>query len=226
MRVFELLNKDVLVYKFAIERNVLGLSYSLLETGAAVPPITLRDMNEWLNSRYVLSHRRHIASLFSSVGIQDLEDFIVITNCVAVTDTYWVREAGSHLSWSNVSPYRNSLNKVISEYSLTGVSPSGTCLTGSPDFSTDGTFPKCWRRHDSILELCKAGTEGYSNAGLEPYSEVFAYQLANYLSFNAVPYRLGRYKSKLVSICPNMCSEDVGFVSLRYWTGVESTDFE
>lgn len=161
---------------------------------------------------------------FKVIGICNLEDFIDVTNCVSLNDTYWVKEVESRVTWKTVSPYTNALNKVVSEYSFTG-KIAGKCISGSPDFSTDGNFPKCWRRENGTLYLYKAGTRGYANAGNEPYSEVYAYKIAQALGVSCIPYTLGRYKNTLVSKCPCMCNENIGFKQYNVVTGEYSANF-
>jgi hypothetical protein len=62
-------------------------------------------------------------------------------------------------------------------------------------------LPKYWQRlsADNII-LCKGGTEGYSNAGLEPFAEVIAYLIAMRIGVNAIPYHLERRNEKPVSM--------------------------
>lgn len=226
MRSFYLMNKSEMVLQFGIDKTLVGLNYIFQKQGSGILPVGFRDLASWLSSRFILSHRRPVMDLFSSLGITDLDDYLDITNCISVNDTYWVKGVGSNKVWDNVSPYRNGLNRFISEYSFNGSFSGSRQISSSPDFSTDGTFPKCWRKRNGVLELCKAGTEGYSNAGLEPYSEVFAYQLASYLGFDSVKYSLGTCHGKLVSLCSNMCNEDVGLVPLSDIMGVSSVNFE
>ena len=68
--------------------------------------------------------------------------------------------------------------------------------TASPEFSTDGTFAKCWTRLDNQIFLMKRGSEGGANAGLEPYSEMYASQLAAVFCPDSVPYDVVNYHEK------------------------------
>lgn len=222
---FYLMNKDNIVLEFNLERTVLGLSYSIVGEVMEVLPRGLKDFSEWVKSRYIFSHRNDITLLFRQLGINKLEDYLDITNCISITDTFWVKSVDSKKSWRNVSPYCNSLNKTIAEFSFTG-KVNGKYITGSPDLSTGGNFPKCWKKNNGEIYLYKAGTSGAFNAGYEPYSEVFAYQLANYLGLDCVEYKYALYKGKDVSVCKNMCSESVGLISLRDMLDDDCTDFE
>jgi hypothetical protein len=214
MREFYLMNKDNIIVHFGVKRDALGVNYVALSDLRGSLPLDFTSLHDWIQSRYIMSYRTHIENLFKSLGIFNIEDYMTITHCIAITDTFWIKETSQRLKWHNVSPYRNPLNKAISEYSFTG-KVDGISITSSPDFSTDGNYPKCWRKVNNELRLYKAGTSGAINAGYEPYSEVFAYQLSKYLNFDSVEYKLGSYKNKDVSICRCMCSEDLGLYSMK-----------
>jgi len=70
------------------------------------------------------------------------------------------------------------------------------------------------------ISLLKRGSEGYANAGFEPYSEALAASLLEAAGVNHVPYGIVRYHGKLASKCPLFTSEGVGFVSAhRFFEG-------
>jgi hypothetical protein len=163
-------------------------------------------------------------ALFKLLGVENLEDAIPITNCISLADTYWVQEVGQNKKWAQVSPYRNPLNEIISEFSFTG-RIMGKNITSSPDFSTDGTFPKCWVCKNDRLYLYKAGSEEFGNSDNESYSEVYAWQLEKYLGVNALEYVPGRYKGKDISICECMTDENIGLKSFREVTGKIEADY-
>ena len=63
-----------------------------------------------------------------------------------------------------------------------------------------GNLPKGWRvLSDGKRYLFKGGSSGAVNTGMEPYSEFYAYQIANAMGLNAVPYQLGMWKGMLSS---------------------------
>ena len=78
----------------------------------------------------------------------------------------------------------------------------------STEWTTDGQYPKAWRRIDDALLLFKAGTEGYANSGMEPYSEFFAAQAAEAFGIPHVDYDLEKWQGKLASVCPLMHDKD------------------
>lgn len=69
--------------------------------------------------------------------------------------------------------------------------------------------------------LYKSGTEGYANAGTEPYSEFFTAQAAQAFGIDHVPYALEEWKGRLASVCPLMHKPSTAFVP--FWTAAEQS---
>ncbi len=161
-------------------------------------------------------------------GISDIDigDFIEETNCISLKDTYWVKRYNSTKTWKSVSPYENPFNEVISDYSFLGL-VTGSKITGSPDFSTDGRFPKCWKRNVNDIYLYKAGTTGpgLGSRGNEPYSEVYACKIAEKLGIDAVKYTTDFYKGRLVSKCKCVTNEKIGLILYRDLHYMEECNF-
>lgn len=87
-------------------------------------------------------------------------------------------------------------------------------LMSSPEFTTNGMLPKCWRRDKGKIWLYKGGTSGASNTGMEPFSEFYAAQVANIMDINAISYNLSRWKGELCSYCELFTSKDYSFVPI------------
>lgn len=114
-----MLNKDVVVLEFlAVEKNC-RIEYEIgsIERKDLIPK-DLRCIDDWINSRYVSSERRSLGHIMRFVGVNSFIDFLEITNGVSLKDTYWVKEVNSEKSWSMVSPYSNSLNKLMGDYAF------------------------------------------------------------------------------------------------------------
>ena len=86
-----------------------------------------------------------------------------------------------------VNLYDNRFSQVLSAIAFTGYGSSiRTSLASCPEFSTNGMLPKCWRRQNGKIYLYKGGTSGFSNLGFEPYSALYAYQVALVMVVNAI----------------------------------------
>lgn len=130
-----------------------------------------------------------ILSLLEDSDQPRLINLLKVTLGLSLTDDYWVVTQGDDLLWRDYNLYRNDFSEALSLIAFTG----GTKISGfrnSPEFTTDGMLKKCWRRIEGKVYLYKGGTEGYANAGNEPYSEFYASQLAEALSLNHVKYGL------------------------------------
>lgn len=92
-----------------------------------------------------------------------------------------------------------------------GSSPRST-FNSSPEFTTNGMLPKCWRRIGGNIILYKGGTFGASNTGFEPYSEYYACQIAEKLGINAVSYGLAKWKGILSSTCNLFTSKTISYM--------------
>lgn len=107
----------------------------------------------------------------------------------------------------------NRFSRILSQIAFTGYGSSNvTGLTSSPEFTTNGMLPKCWRRIDGRIFLYKGGTMGASNTGNEPFSEFYAYQIGKLLGINVVPYSLSKWNNTLCSTCELFTNKDVSFV--------------
>ena len=58
----------------------------------------------------------------------------------------------------------------------------------------------------------KRGSTGARNAGLEPYSEFYASQIARGLGLDHVDYGLRKHSNRICSICDAFTSEEVGYL--------------
>ena len=132
-----------------------------------------------------------------------------------------MKRADEDISWNDVSLYRNPFDDVIARIAFDGTGIYGRQNSPtSPEFATSGSFAKCWVREGDQVSLLKRGSEGYANAGFEPYSEVLAAEVLQAASIDHVPYTIENFHGKLASKCPLFTSEKVGFVSAhRFFDG-------
>lgn len=213
---FYLMNKDIKVLRF----SVLGGGNSTIckiveEYEPSLKPLNLRDLKDWLWRRSNVGYRFYIERFLEHTDLTELYDLILTTKCISLSDTFWVKSTHSEMKWSSISPFRHSPDSAVSDYSLKG-SLTSRKVTSSPEFSTDGTFAKCWGISEGKLRLYKAGTDGACNAGNEPYSEVYASKIASLMGLiNYVPYWLEVHKGVLVSVCDCFTSESEGMIQFK-----------
>ena len=174
------------------------------------------DIASWIRHRTIPRNRAYVNSLLAAMGLSPNRqmDVIKASKGLSLNDCYWVTEEGFEGTFENYNLFDNRFNRVLGLIAFTGYgseNPSG--MTSSPEFTTNGMLPKCWRREGGI-KLYKGGTEGASNTGNEPYSEFYAAKIAEIIGVNAIPYTLSKWKDRLCSVCDIFTSKDVSFVPI------------
>lgn len=213
--LYYLMNKDKKVLELEIVKNIIDCDVNLIsEIDKNILPIGFKNIASWLDNRKPPKHRKHIEDLLKLCQIDNLKDYLDVTYALSLNDCFWVKPKNSNLVWSDISLYSNEFNEVIAHLAFEG----GVGLRGekfsstSPEFGTDGSFAKCWTRDEnSNIVLLKRGSQGYANAGLEPYSEFYASQLSKEICDSYVEYDLIKYHNHLASSCPLFTDETLGY---------------
>lgn len=219
--LYQLMNKDKVVatYEEVVELGMF--EYWEVEQLDSYLPHGFTNINDWIDGRQIAKHRVSIEKLMRELGLTTRHDFIAMARCLALTDTFWMKRADEDISWDDVSLYRNPFDDVIARIAFDGTGMYGRQNSPtSPEFATSGSFAKCWVREGDQISLLKRGSEGWANAGFEPYSEVLAAEVLQAAFIDHVPYTIEKFHGKLASKCPLFTSEKVGFVSAhRFFEG-------
>lgn len=203
-------NKDVTVGSFQWK----DVSMAVLIEDRGLPSFVSESVTAWLEGRTPAKHRAHAKELLQACGLVTTKDVIDYAKGLSLNDTLWVTK-DSTIKWSEVSLFTNPFDDVIAHTAFDGGMYGLPFSTTSPEFGTDGMLAKCWVREPSgEISLYKAGTQRFSNAGKEPYSEVMAHQILTRLGYSHVSYRLANFHKKLVSVCPLFTSEDVMYLPI------------
>ena len=211
---FYLMNKNRIVARFESFRNQYReVSFHLQEQEGQLP-IGFTDLGQWLENRQAPKHRAHIESLLRSIGCYDLDGYIRITHALTLNDSFWVKPITSELKWADVSLFQNEFDNTIAHIAFEGGLYGEQFTTTSPEFGTDGAFAKCWIRDEDGIYLLKRGSTGARNSGLEPYSEMYASEIAQIICPEAIKYEVVKYRDKIASKCPLFTSEKEGFAPM------------
>lgn len=197
---YELMNKDNIVATVSCTRDEFNDLYFEIHHIFSQLPIGFKTFKDWIENRRAPSNRQHIEKLLKHCNCYDLEGFIQVTHAATLNDTFWVRPAESSLSWNNVSLFQNPFDDIVARIAFEGGMYGEHFSTASPEFSTDGTFAKCWTRLNNQIFLMKRGSEGGVNAGLEPYSE---------MSANRVMRNISRFIEEKLGLKVNMTKSKV-----------------
>ncbi len=186
---------------------------SLLPMDLAEP--TAAGIESWIRHRAIPKNRAYVNSLLATMGLSLNRpmDIIRVSKGLSLNDCYWVTEEDFNGQFDKYNLYENRFSRILGLVAFTGHGSSNAPgLSSSPEFTTNGMLPKCWRRENGVIRLYKGGTEGAANTGNEPFSEYYASRIAEMLGVNAIPYTLSVWKGKRCSVCKLFTSKEVSFV--------------
>ena len=184
----------------------------LLPLDLALSP---EGLSRWIQKRTIPKNRAYVNALLARCGLSINRPMSIIAVCkgLSLNDSYWVVEDGFTGTFDQYNLYENRFSRILGLIAFTGCGSSiRASLVSTPELTTNGMLPKCWRRIDGKVKLYKGGTSGASNAGFEPYSEYYAAQVAETMGINAIRYGLSRWKGQLCSICELFTRRDVSFM--------------
>lgn len=172
---------------------------------------------KWLRKRVIPKNRAFVDEILKSLGlsINNTKGIIDVCKGLSLNDSYWVVPLEFDGTFKEYNLYENRFSEVLSLVAYTGANASNRAFTTSPELTTHGMLRKAWRFLDNDgIYLYKGGTDGAANAGNEPYSEYYAYQIANAMGLYAVPYDLENWKGILASKCKLFTDIDTAFVPI------------
>jgi hypothetical protein len=172
MRDLLLLSKDTVIAEIKGEK--------MEPIDASRLPLFLRrtgDIQTWLASRAIDSHRTHSRLLKRALRLESKDDIstVLSVNAATITDNYWVKPAEDvGLRYDDVRFRTNLFDRLA----LTGdVNAFDQPPSRTPELTNIGSFEKCWRRRDGLWWMIKAGKPE------ELFSELLAYRIGALLSF-------------------------------------------
>lgn len=196
------------------------------ENAALIPielsPITGDSILSWIYNRRAPGNRRNASLLLEKCGLKNtLWDYIDFSKGLSLTDTYWVTSQGSSEAWENCSLYRHAFDKQIADFAFTGQGDIVSPMQNSPEFTTNGRLAKKWFHRNGQIFLMKGASRlpRKGDGRCEPFSEMYAAQLAKYLGLKHIPYEVELFtypdgESELISVCPLYTSEARSYVPM------------
>ena len=172
---------------------------------------------QWLKHRAIPKNRAFVNAFLSKCGLSINRPMDVISVCkgLSLNDSYWITDENETKTFSQVNLYENRFSRILANVAFTGYGSSvRSSFASSPEFTTNGMLPKCWRRINGKVYLYKGATSGASNTGFEPYSEKYAYLVGKQLGFDVIPYKMTRWKGNLCSVCEIFTSKDYSYIPI------------
>lgn len=172
-------------------------------------------MHGWTENRTMSIGRTNAKKLLAGFGISQSNPYLVakLFHFTSLTDCYWMREEGEQVQWSDVSLFKNRLEKAVSATALLGVpgyfkdkvrkSPSDEKFKiriRTPELTAQGMTAKAWIRERSGLYLYKIGKKELAASRIldalgiphVPYTEASEEELFRI----ADPKRIGQIRSR------------------------------
>ena len=217
---------DLPLLKFAVEENLASPVLKILWVNEAhenLLPLDLKpeagSLSRWIRHRTIPKNRAYVHALLAKCGLNLNRPMSIIAVCkgLSLNDSYWIVEEGFEGSFDKYNLYENRFSQILGLVAFTGYGSSNrTSLESSPEFTTNGMLPKCWRRVNGKVMLYKGGTSGASNTGNEPYSEYYAAQVAQAMGIDAIEYGLSKWKGVLCSTCELFTSKDYAYMPIGH----------
>lgn len=175
----------------------------------------LMNFNYWCASRVLTLDRKYAKEILNSIGMsqavtdRERAKIALSYRCLSLTDVFWVRRAGENITFSDVNLYENHLENTFIDISLRGKQYSVQNEALARDLSTNGCFPKAWRRMEDGFWLLKDGDADAVER------ELLASQICRCFDVDQVLYERDYFDGEKVSISKNFTSENFSIVSMK-----------
>ena len=172
---------------------------------------------KWLSHRVIPKNREMVGRILNSLGlnINNLKGIIDVCMGLSLNDSYWVPQVDFDGTFQEYNLYENPFTAALSLVAYTGYGAVIDKFRTSPELTTNGMLRKAWSFSQTKgIWLYKGGTEGFANAGNEPFCEYYASQVAQRMGLNAVPYELVRWHGTISSRCKLFTDIDTSYVPI------------
>lgn len=198
-----------------LQAEILSVNHNLTHLFPLDMEVSGEGVVKWLGNRVIPKNRAFVDEILKSLGLNhsDTKGIIDVCKGLSLNDSYWVVPVGSTAKFRDYNLYENEFSDILALVAYTGIGSKDKAFTTSPELTTNGALPKAWRtiKGDGIY-LYKGGSFGAANTGKEPYSEYYAYQIAERMGLDAVPYDLENWKGILASKCKLFTDINTSFV--------------
>lgn len=171
------------------------------------------NLNGWLASRAIDPHRANSRLLKRALRMEERDDVSTArkVNAVTVTDTYWMKEADSELTWEDVCFKKDYFSSLALKGNYGNfVSANASRHTRTQELTNIGSFEKCWRIREGVWWLYKQADAN------ELFSEYFISLFGRKLGFYMAEYVPGN----------DYIRPKVRFIRTRDFTNGASVNFE
>ncbi|MCD8366203.1 MAG: hypothetical protein LUC83_10460 [Clostridiales bacterium] len=169
----------------------------------------------WCASRVLTLDRKYAKEILNSIGMRqavtdkERANVALSYRCASLTDVFWVKQKGEKIFFSEVNLYENHLSNAFIDISLRGRQYTVDNENLARDLSTNGCFPKAWKRVDSGFVLLKDGGEEAVER------ELLASRVCRCFDLSQVLYEEGQFDGERVTVSENITSREFSIVSME-----------
>ena len=166
-------------------------------------------LNEWWEDRSIPASRSGLREALESLGVASSK--LLLTRCygLSLSDHYWIKPAGSELTWHNVNFFENPFSEDVGDALFGAPSKKDHFDFSSPDNTSDGFLKKRWKILDGKRCLIKAGSPPFLQ---QPFNEVIATKIADRLDICHIPYTVMWENGVPYSVCEDFVTPDTGLI--------------
>ena len=169
----------------------------------------------WCATRVLTLDRKYAKEILNSIGMtqavtdRERAKIALSYRCVSLTDVFWVRRKKESVLFKEINLYDNHLDNTFIDIPLRGrqYTVQNECL--AKDLSTNGCFPKAWKRVENGFQLLKDG----GNDAVD--RELLASKICRCFDVSQVLYEEDYFDGEKVSVSDNMTSKDYSIVSME-----------
>lgn len=239
LRTYYLKNKDKIILQFKIcsieindylKENQYKQEVKNIQVFSDLLPINLNkndlqnSLKKWIENRRVPNNREfceNIIATYSNNDNQNLINYINISLCLSLNDTFWVVPTDKNYSWKQYNLYDNDFNKELELVAFKGDNYKANEIILSPEYTTNGMIKKCWHRENNKIYLYKGSTEQYANGGKEAFSEYYMAQIAQILDLDYINYDLKLFNNEIISSCEIFTNQTYGYIPIHCFLTAE-----
>lgn len=219
---YYLMNKDTKLLKFSYNKNSLT-QFKIKEIYVKINKFSTSDLlTTWIMNRSIPTNREHIVEVLNSIGLNNYSafDLLCVNHACSLNDTLWIMEVNEKniynedICWNDVSLYRG-FKESLGLISFFGNTSSLGGKLKTPEVTTQGVLGKAWRYVNGEIILYKKGSSGACNTGNEPYSELMASVILDFLNIPHIEYTIDKWNGVLCSTCKLYTNENIGFISMH-----------
>ena len=174
----------------------------------------VNNFHYWCASRVLTLDRQFAKALLNSAGLmqattdRDRAKIALTYRCLSLTDVFWIREKGDTVAFADVNLYDNHLDKTFIDIALRGKQYTVQNEYLARDLSTNGCYPKAWRRTTDGFELLKDGGDEAVDR------ELLASRICRCFDVDQVLYEESTFDDERVTVSKNFTSSDYSIAAM------------